>query len=389
MILLVSLFGDIGANNSRLSNIFHYTSELGVCVVTSDFNHRSKQYKDCTDRLNNVYLHVPAYKRNLSVRRLYSHIVFAYQLKKYLNSLQEIPTTIYCAMPTSTAAYVCGIFCKKYGVRFVIDVIDLWPDSLIPIIGGIKGQLLESLIFPWKYITVQAYKMADVILGESKQYANEAALYNNKAPIYPLYLGVDKAEVIKFITESKCVLNKPDSEIWIVYGGSLGTSYDFETLIKGVAVLNGKYRYKLFFVGDGVCRSKIETLILQYAVNAEITGFLQYGDLLKYLSYCDIAINIFRNNTKVVHSYKFNDYVATDCFILNSLSGETAYMIEQYEIGFNFDFEENSLDKKLLHCFKFWDIYKEWKLNNKRLIDEVLDKQMIYSKINLILSNSL
>lgn len=71
-------------------------------------------------------------------------------------------------MPTSTAAYVCGKYCKKHGVKFVIDVIDLWPDSLRPIVAGIKNRLLNLFIFPWKYITIQSYKMADVILGESK-----------------------------------------------------------------------------------------------------------------------------------------------------------------------------------------------------------------------------
>lgn len=63
MILLVSLFGSINTNNSRISNIFHYTSNLAINVVTSDFNHGSKRYKECIDNINNHYLHVPAYKR--------------------------------------------------------------------------------------------------------------------------------------------------------------------------------------------------------------------------------------------------------------------------------------------------------------------------------------
>ena len=329
---------------------------------------------------------VPSYMKNLSLKRIYSHIIFAYHLKKFLDSLQQIPLTIYCAMPTSTAAYVCGKYCKKHKVRFVVDVIDLWPDSLLPIVVGIKGQLLKYFIYPWKYITVQAYKMADVILGESKQYADEAALYNNKASIYPLYLGVDRNEVNKLITNSTLALNRSNDEIWIGYAGSLGTSYDFETLVKGVASLNGKYQYKLFFIGDGVCRAKVENLINQYSVNAEITGFLKYGDLLKYLSYCDIAVNIFRDKTKVVHSYKFNDYVATNCFILNSLLGETADMVDRYKVGLNFDFKDNTFDKVLLQCLEFWDDYREWKLNNERLVDELLDKEAIYSQIETILS---
>ena len=89
MILLVSLFGSINTNNSRISNIFHYTSNLAINVVTSDFNHGSKRYKECIDNINNHYLHVPAYKKNISIERIYSHIVFAYRLKKFLSSLQE------------------------------------------------------------------------------------------------------------------------------------------------------------------------------------------------------------------------------------------------------------------------------------------------------------
>lgn len=385
-IFVVSLFCDISTGYSRTSNICRYISGLFVHVVTADFDHRTKQYKGCRDNSDSSYLHVPVYKKNLSIKRVYSHIVFAYKLRRFLNSLQEIPTTIYCAMPTSTAAYICGKYCKKHRVKFVIDVIDLWPDSLIPILDGIRGKLLKFLLFPWKFITIQAYKMADVILGESKRYTNEAALYNDKVSVYPLYLGVDKKVVNRLIANSKLVLNKRDNELWIGYAGSLGTSYDFETLIKGVANLNGQYSYKLFFIGDGVCRAEIETLINQYAVNAEITGFLEYGDLLKYLFYCDIAVNIFRDDTKVVHSYKFNDYVATNCFILNSLPGETAEMIEQYEIGLNFDFRENSFDKILLRCFKFWDDYKERKMNNEKLANELLNKERIYSKIEAILS---
>ena len=327
-VLLVSVFGG-GLGNNRQNNILYRQRENTV-LITSDFNHEKKRYKTKSEMENSICLHVPSYMKNLSLKRIYSHIIFAYHLKKFLDSLQQIPLTIYCAMPTSTAAYVCGKYCKKHKVRFVVDVIDLWPDSLLPIVVGIKGQLLKYFIYPWKYITVQAYKMADVILGESKQYADEAALYNNKASIYPLYLGVDRNEVNKLITNSTLALNRSNDEIWIGYAGSLGTSYDFETLVKGVASLNGKYQYKLFFIGDGVCRAKVENLINQYSVNAEITGFLKYGDLLKYLSYCDIAVNIFRDKTKVVHSYKFNDYVATNCFILNSLLGETADMVDRY-----------------------------------------------------------
>lgn len=385
-IIIVSLFDEINLRNSRLSSIYKYSSECDLKIITSDFNHSLKTPKLYQKSELIEYLHVPAYKNSLSIRRLYSHLIFAFRLNKYLSRLAYKPATLYCAMPTSTAAYVCGKYCKKHNIHFVIDVVDLWPDSLIPILKG--GKLcLHVLLYLWKFITIQAYKSANVILGESKKYVEVAHEYNSSAPIFPLYLGIDKEMIQSLISQSNIQLNKPSNEIWICYGGSLGASYDFETLIKGVSSLNGKYEYKLLFIGDGVKRPLVEKQISQYNVNAIITGFIEYDDYLKYLSCCDIAINIFRANTKVVHSYKFNDYVATNCFILNSLEGETADMITQYEVGLNFDFERDTLDRVLTKTFENWTVYKDWRNNNVKLIADILDKDIIYSQIKSILNN--
>jgi hypothetical protein len=137
-------------------------------------------------------------------------------------------------------------------------------------------------------------------------------------------------------------------------------------------------------VGDGVRHGEIYDYIKENGLNAEITGFLPYENLLGYLSYCDIAINIFRENTKVVYSYKFNDYVAMDCFVLNSLEGETAKMIEQYQVGKNFNFGEKSLPLVLKEVLENWEVYKQWRNNTYRLISEKLDKDKIYSVVNEI-----
>ena len=97
-----------------------------------------------------------------------------------------------------------------------------------------------------------------------------------------------------------------------------------------------------------------------------------------------IAVNIFRKNTRVVHSYKFNDYVATKCFILNSLIGETADIISSYKIGLNFTFERDSFVMTLLKVVDNWEYYKYWRENNNRLIDEILDKKIVYEQLNEI-----
>ena len=379
--ILVSAFSNINTGtNSRTLAIYNNIKGEKI-VLTTDFNHGKKQYysRGEMSQSGQVCFHVPAYRKNLSIRRIWSHIVFAKQVNKYLKSLSVKPHAIYCAMPTSTAAYVCAKYCKKHGVNFVIDVIDLWPDSLLPLVKG--KAIIKACLFPWTYLTRYAYKSADVILGESVKYANEAKIYNKKADVFPLYLGVDVDYISKVKSEKKLQLEKPTDEIWIGYAGSLGNSYDFTDLLNAVKAIHGRYKYKLWFIGDGVRRQEIEKNIDENNLNAEITGFLPHEILLGYLSYCDIAVNIFMKNTKVVYSYKFNDYVAMDCFILNSLEGETAVMIDDYKIGRNFSFKKNNLSEVLSDTLANWNYFSSWKGNAKRLISEKLDKEKIYLEV--------
>ena len=228
-------------------------------------------------------------------------------------------------------------------------------------------------------MTRYAYRYADVIMGESVKYANEAKSFNKKAEAYPVYLGVDIQYINKVKKSPGVYLNKSENEIWIAYAGSLGNSYDFQELLNAVKLLHGRYKYKLWFIGDGVLHKEIESYIKKNKLNAEITGFVSYEHLLGYLSYCDIAVNIFKNDTKVVYSYKFNDYVAMNCFVLNSLEGETAQMVNEYRIGKNFNFSNNPLVNVLEDVLKNWKEYSSWKGNNLRLIQEKLDKEKIYS----------
>lgn len=376
--ILVSAFTNISATNNRTRAIIDQIVGEKT-VVTTDFDHSKKRYYEAgeAEHSQQVLLHVPGYKKNLCVARIWSHLMFAWRVRGYLKALKEKPVTVYCTMPTSSSAYVCARYCKRNRVKFVIDVIDLWPDSLLPLVRG--KAFIKALLSPWTYLTRYAYRHADVIMGESVAYANEAKKCNSMASVYPVYLGVNMDIVNQVKANNPISLEKPNDEVWIAYAGSLGTSYDFEALLDAVKNVHGNYKYKLWFIGDGVRRNDIETFVKDAGLNVEITGFLPYEQLLGYLSYCDIAVNIFRKSTKVVYSYKFNDYVAMDCFVLNSLEGETSDIVDEYQIGRNFDFDQNSLSIVLNDTFAHWENFKVWKNNNERLIEEKLDKSKIYS----------
>jgi len=379
-ILLVSLFGDVNTgHNYRVDNIYKAFHEFDRFIVTADFNHATKQYKPESKSDNVHYIHVPAYQKNLSIKRICSHIVFAIKLYNYLCGLDILPQMIYCAMPASLTAFYCGRFCKRRKIKFVVDVVDLWPDSLFPI--SHKFIALKPILFPWAFITNRAYSMADYISAESKKYA-EVALGKSKTTKWSYtYLGVDIEEMNRLVLSSKVPDRTDHNEIWICYGGSLGNSYDFDSILEAVKFIDSEgIKYRFFFVAEGECRFEIEKYIQQHQLNAEITGRMPYNDYLKYLSRCDIAINSFKPTTKVVYSYKFNDYVGLKLFVLNNLRGETADMVNEYSIGRNFD--EKNLSKILFEVCYNWETFKLWKENSIKLIVEKLNSDLIYTKLS-------
>ncbi len=383
--MVISLFGNINNINSRVYKIdkaFNWETTF----VTPNFDHSKKEYKVLIQaqeaRIKTIYLDVPAYSKNLSFKRIYSHLTFALKLNKFLNSLSESerPSLIISLMPTSTAAWIAGRFCKKNNVFFVVDVIDLWPDSLVPLVNN--NLIIKVVLLPWTWITRNAYKLANYISAESKAYSKVAALFNVKVKSSHTYLGVNTFQVNKILSDSKIQEFRNNDELILCYGGSLNNSYDFDSILNAVKhIHNHGVNYKMIFIGEGEKRGDILAYSKLHNLNVEITGRVLYEDFLRYLSKCDIAFNSFVENTKVVHSYKFNDYCATGLFIFNSLKGETAELIELYDIGVNYT--KNDLPHKLLHIVQNWEVFGLKRENLKTFIQKELEADSIYLKLSV------
>jgi len=385
-IITIAAFGfDVRERtNERGASFVRAFKKCGYQVthVSTDFDHAQKAYVDLPleENVEGVYvkrLHVMAYVKNLSYKRILSHLQFAYKLRKFLNSLDEKPDYIYCVTPTSTSAYVAGKYCKKYGIKFIIDLIDIWPDSLMPLY---KTKLIEIATAPWSYITHSAYKMADFICGESIKYANHAHQYNLSVPWYPVYLGVNKGKTQLLIAESKVLVPEKKCPIRLCYGGDLGNSYGFDAILESLSYIHEKgVSYEMYFVGGGDRQEYIQKYSDEHNLNVLITGKIPYCDYLKYLSTCDVAFNAFGPNTKVVHSYKFNDYIATHNFVLSNLKGETAEMVDKYRIGKNYD--DDKLGEILFDVCQNWFKYNKWRDNINAFVEDVLDADLIYPRV--------
>ena len=376
--------------NSRFRYLTNMLVErnINVEIVTTNFSHTEKKHRFFDkDKVKCNYgftmLDEPGYKKNVSLKRIYSHYIFSRNLKKYLKNIKNKPDIVYCAVPSLDSAKVAAKFCENNNIRFIIDIQDLWPEAFkmvfnIPIISNI-------IFFPMKKKADYIYKSADDIIAVSDTYVDRATKvnkkYKNKLTVY-LGTDLDKFDACK---EEKYNETESSKNIKVVYVGTLGHSYDLETVIGALKILSdsGIKNIEFIVMGDGPLKEKFESYANEKNVKCKFLGRLPYEGMVKKLCTCDIAINPIRNSSAASIINKVGDYAAAGLPVINTQeSREYRKLVEQYDIGLNC---ENGNPEDLAEKLKILiDDEKLRKLkgkNNRKLAEEKFDRKCTYKKI--------
>ena len=395
-ILLVAHFcGEFdGGDNNRFNYLAKKLAENNsVELITSDYSHTKKHKRDI-ERINGgglgytiTFIPEPAYAKNVSLNRFYSHYVFGRNLSKcFRRRSGKSPDVVYCAVPSLDAGYAAYSYCRKNNVPFIIDIQDLWPEAF----RMVTNRALAEPVF--RAMTRRAdfiYKSADAIVAVSETYAGRAKQVNKNADAHSVYLGTELQTFDRLALE-----NKPDKsdEIWLAYAGTLGHSYDLTVAIDAVSIAKDKgVNVKLIVMGDGPLKSKFEAHAASRRINAYFTGRLSYAKLAGMLKASNIAINPISRNAAQSIINKHADYAAAGLPVLNTQeSPEYRKLVEDYEMGFNCDNNDSEdLAEKLLALCRDSGLRKIMSINSRRLAKEKFDRRKTYSKISEIINNSI
>lgn len=374
--------------NSRfiyLANLIN-KEKCDVEIVTSTFMHGAKMQrtikesdaKSCGFKVTTIF--EPGYKKNVSLKRFYSHNILSRNLKKYLESINEKPDVIYCAIPSLDVGAVASQYAKKNGIRFIVDVQDLWPEAFkmvlnIPVISDV-------LFYPMLRKANLIYGQADDIVAVSDTYAERVAKVNKK---YNNKLGVFLGTELDTFDSFNSHIKYEDDYIRIAYIGTLGHSYDLKTTIDAIKILNEKGYNNLKFIvmGHGPLKDEFEQYAKDKEIDCEFTGRLDYNLMVDRLCSCDIAINPIVGQSVASIINKVGDYAASGLPVINTQnSDEYRRLLEEYNAGFSCE-NGNSQDmaEKLEMLVKDKQLRLELGANNRRLAEERFDRKKTYVKI--------
>lgn len=340
---------------------FLHTRGYAVTFLVSDFDHRNKKrYK--ANRVDNIeYIHVRAYKKNLSLSRILSHFDFAKGIKKYL-SHRNYDLVYHCAPPNSTIRIISKIR-EKNEFKLITEIGDMWPETM-PVSDEIKKLFFIPLSY-WKGLRDKNLNNSDVIIAECNLFKKQLEENTKLTKIRTLYFC--KAE--NFVDKSQnCYQN---AKIQLCYLGSINNIIDIEMIGQLVKELATDRQIIVHVIGDGEKRNELLKSIEKNGGQSVFYGkIFSESEKKDIFSKSDYCLNIMKTSVNVGMTMKSLDYFSFGIPIINNISGDIGKMVLDESIGFNIDknnvqmvakqMKEMSYESYLSMVKKVRDIHKKY-----------------------------
>ena len=289
------------------------SKKYDVTLVTSRFCHILKSHRGerkSLDGISVVLLDEPGYKVNVSFGRLKSHHEFCKNFQRFMITNQCKYDLVYSAYPLIKTNYILGELKEKLGFKLVMDIQDIWPESIfgpIPLLSNYFGKLILSPITKYANHT---YAHADALVAVSETYMNRADVKHFESQYKEVvYIGADN---LHFNSET----NKSDQKKMIAtYIGTMAGSYDLETIVRASTLCHDQVEIQ--FIGTGPHEERLKKLNSELGGYVKFKGAMPYAQAMEMLIYSDIAINPIRSTALQSITNKLSDYFCCGLPILS------------------------------------------------------------------------
>ena len=358
------------------------SKKYDVTLVTSRFCHILKSHRGerkNLDRISVVLLDEPGYKVNVGFGRLKSHHEFCKNFQRFMLKNPCKYDLVYSAYPLIKTNYILGKLKEKLGFKLIMDIQDIWPESIfgpIPLLSNYFGKLILSPIIKYANHT---YAHADALVAVSETYMNRADV-NHLDNQYKevVYIGADN---LHFNSEINKLSQK---KIIATYIGTMAGSYDLETIVRASTLCHDQVEIQ--FIGTGPHEERLKKLNSELGGYVKFNGIMPYDHAMEKLKYSDIAINPIHLTAQQSITNKLSDYFCSGLPILSCQ--ENLEVQKLLAVGGGMHYKSGNPDdlaQKLILLAKDRAELNRMSAINKKIAKECFLREISYRKImNLV-----
>lgn len=363
---------------------------------TSTFSHPRKQQRYAHDAATVVWdncllrmIYAPAYRTNTSVARLWHHFVLARRFSRACVK-EPRPDVLLCSLPLIELALASAEYGSKTGIPSVVDVRDLWPDQWLLVVRPGLRRFVKPLLF-WYWAAVRkscrlSWSLAAVSETSLQWGLRHAGRERSELDrVFPL--GYDEASMLEFLGEDSLDdeirrrFSIPSDSLVLCFSGTMGLSYDLDTVIDAARLLQnkGEDRVRIVIAGDGdaAARLRKKSEGLRTVV---LTGWLGPRELWGLLKTSSVGLAPYVRDTLQTLPNKIFEYMAAGLPILSSLRGECEQMLMDEGIGVSYQAgDAESLADAIQRLLKNPAAVKEMASRARKLFQSRFSAQVVYS----------
>lgn len=270
---------------------------------------------------------LPAANRGVSMRSLN---YLSFMLSAAVASFRVPRPDVVIATSPQLLCAACGlIVARRFHAPLVMEVRDLWPESLVavgassrqsPIVSGLEALARRLYRSAARIVTVTDAQRA-AILG--------TGIAADKVHVIPN--GVDEEWF-----GSNGLPSEPEGPFVVTYIGTLGMAHKLETLLDAASALRDDFSIRFRIIGEGAERGRLEAYARERALrNVEFLGEVPRGSVASHICASHVCAVLLRSTPTflTVVPSKMLEIMAVGRPILLGVAGEAAGLLERARAG--------------------------------------------------------
>ena len=247
-------------------------------------------------------------------------------------------------MIATSPQFFCGcagaILAKLKNIPFILEVRDIWPDSIIAVNAISNQRVLKWMFMLEKWL----YRSATHIVTVGKGY--KKVLVEKGVPPEKISIITNGADLKQFLPAK--VAKKGDSKFICSFIGTLGMAAGLEIVIRAAQYLDSIDELDIVFhlVGDGADYENLLKKVSDLNIRRiQFAGLVKKENISDYLEKTDVClIHLIKSDLfKTVIPSKLFEAMASEVPVVIGVQGEAAAIVEAAQCGLSFT-PENHLE---------------------------------------------
>jgi glycosyltransferase involved in cell wall biosynthesis len=274
------------------------------------------------------------------------------------------------------------------GEKFVFEVRDQWPESVIEL-GILKDRLLIKILL---WLEKIIYKNASSIITVSQGMAESIQnIVKNKKPVYVIPNGADLELFTSKVDDREIRKEKGwGNKLVFLHTGAMGKINDLSFVVRAAAKLKERDDIRFVLIGDGNQKPVLEERVKQLGLgNVQILPSVAKQELSAFLAAADVIMVVI-GNFPIIERHaslnKFYDGLSAGKPLLLNYSGWQREILEVNAAGFGCDL--CSLDEfveKVLYLNSHREELLQIGRNARRLAEEEFDRDKLAAQAMSVL----